>query len=41
MQVSQAKKLKDMERENARLKKLIADQALDKSILEEALKANY
>ena len=41
MQVSQAKKLKELERENAQLKKLVADQALDKSILEEALKGNY
>jgi len=41
MQVSQAKKLKDLERENAQLKKLVADQALDKAILEEALKGNY
>ncbi len=41
MQVSQAKKLKDLDRENARLKKLVADQALDKSILEEALRGNY
>ena len=41
MQVSQAKKLKDLERENARLKKLVANQALDKSILEEALRGNY
>ena len=41
MHVSQAKKLKDLERENARLKKLVADQALDKSILEEALRGNY
>ena len=41
MQVSQAKKLKDLERENAQLKKLVADQALDKSILEEALRGNY
>jgi len=41
MQVSQAKRLKDLERENAQLKKLVADQALDKSILEEALKGNY
>ena len=41
MQVSQAKKLKDLEQENARLKKLVADQALDKAILEEALKGNY
>lgn len=41
MQVSQAKKLKDLEGENARLKRLVADQALDKAILEEALKGNY
>jgi hypothetical protein len=41
MQVSQARKLKDLERENARLKKLVAEQALDKAILEEALKAKY
>ncbi len=41
MQVSQAKKLKDLERENAQLKKLVADQALDKVILEEALRGNY
>ncbi len=41
MQVSQAKKLKDLERENARLKRLVADQALDKAILQEALRGNY
>ncbi len=41
MQVSQAKKLKDLERENARLKRLVAEQALDKAILEEALRGNY
>ncbi len=41
MQVSQVKKLKVLERENAQLRKLVADQALDKSILEEALKGNY
>jgi transposase-like protein len=44
MQVSQAKKLKDLkdlERENVRLKKLVAEQALDKAILEEALKGKY
>jgi putative transposase len=40
MQVSQARKLKDLERENARLKKLVAEQALDKAILEEVLKGN-
>jgi transposase-like protein len=37
MQASQARKLKDLARENARLKKLVAEQALDKAILEEAL----
>ena len=41
MQVLQAKKLKDLERENARLKKLVADEALHTAILEEALKGNY
>ena len=41
MQVSQAKKLKDLEWENVQLKKLVADQALDKAILEEALEGNY
>lgn len=41
MQVSQARKVKDLERENARLKKLVAEQALDKAILEEALKGKY
>jgi transposase-like protein len=33
----QARRLKELERENARLKKLVADLSLDKSILEEAL----
>jgi len=41
MQVSQAKRLKALEQENSRLKKLVADQALDKAILQEALKGNY
>ena len=37
MDKSQARRLKDLERENTRLKQLVADLALDKSILEEAL----
>ena len=41
MQVSQAKKLKDLERENARLKKLVADLSLDKQILEEVQRGNF
>jgi transposase-like protein len=41
MRTDQAKRLKDLERENARLKKLVADQALDNSILKEAISGNY
>lgn len=41
MRVDQAKKLKDLEKENARLKKLVAEQALDCAILKEALSGNY
>lgn len=35
-----AKQLKEMERENARLKRLVADQALDIQILKEAARPN-
>ena len=38
MQVSQAKRLKELENENTRLKKLVADLSLDKAILKEAAK---
>ena len=41
MKVSQAKRLKDLERENSRLKKAVADLTLDKLILHEALEGNY
>jgi hypothetical protein len=41
MRTNQAKRLKELERENGRLKKLIADQALDNAILKEALLGNY
>jgi putative transposase len=41
MQVSQAKRLKELEGENARLKKLVADLSLDKAILKEAAKGNF
>ena len=40
LRMDQAKRLRDLEKENARLKKLVAEQALDKAILEEALKGN-
>jgi transposase-like protein len=41
LQINQAKRLKSLEKENARLKKLVADLSLDKDILNEALKGNY
>ncbi len=37
LRTDQARRLKDLERENARLKKLVADLALDKAMLQEAL----
>jgi putative transposase len=40
MRVDQAKRLKELEKENARLKKLVADQALDIAILKEAASGN-
>ena len=41
LQVDQAKRLKDLEKENGRLKKLVADLSLDNSILKEALSGKY
>jgi transposase-like protein len=40
MRVEQAKRLKKLERENARLKKLVADISLDNAILKEAAQGN-
>ena len=40
LQVNQAHRLKELERENGRLKKLVAEQALDISILREAASGN-
>ena len=40
MRVDQAKRLKDLELENTRLKKLVADLSLDKAILKEAAQGN-
>ena len=37
----QAKRLKELERENARLKKLVAEAELDKAILREATSGNF
>jgi putative transposase len=41
MQVSQAKKLKDLEKENTRLKKLLAESELEKDVLKEVVSGNY
>ena len=41
MRVEQAKRLKELEKENARLKKLVADLSLDNSILKEAAEGNF
>jgi transposase-like protein len=41
LKVDQARRMKDLERENVRLKKLMADLALDKAILQEASKLSF
>ncbi len=41
LRVDQAKRLKELEKENARLKKLVADQALDNAILKEVASGNF
>jgi transposase-like protein len=41
MKVEQAKRLKELEQENSRLKKLVADLSLDNSILKEAARGNF
>jgi transposase-like protein len=41
MNQSDAKRLKELETENARLKKLVADLSLDNAILKEVSKGNF
>ena len=41
LRVDQAKRLKELEKENQRLKKIVADVCLDKTILKEALSGNF
>jgi len=41
MRVEQAKRLKDLEKENSRLKRLVADITLDNAILKEAARGNF
>ena len=41
LHIEQAKKLKSLEKENTRLKKLVADLSLDNAILKEAAEGNF
>ncbi len=41
LSLNQARRLNELEDENSRLKKLVADLALDKAILKEALSGKY
>jgi putative transposase len=41
MDLSQAKRLKELERENARLRQAVSDLTLDKLILQEAARGNF
>ena len=41
MSTSQAKRLKELEQENSRLRKAVSDLTLDKLILQEAAKGNF
>ncbi len=41
LEIDQAKRLKDLERENARLKRLVADQALDNAMLRDVASGNF
>ena len=41
LKVEQAKRLKDLEKENGRLRRAVADLTLDKLILQEAARGNF
>jgi putative transposase len=41
LKIDQAKRLKELERENERLKKAVSELTLDKQILKEALSGKY
>jgi putative transposase len=41
MQVDKVKQLKELQKENTRLKKVVAELALDKAILNETISGNY
>ena len=41
LKLDQARRLKELEKENQRLKRLVADLSLDKAMLEEVAKGNF
>lgn len=41
LKMDQAKRLKELEKENGRLRRAVSDLTLDKQILKEALSGNY
>lgn len=41
LRVDQAKRLKELEQENARLRKIVANMAIDNSILKEVARGNF
>lgn len=41
LRTNQAKRLKELEQENSRLKRLVGELNLDKAILEEVVRGNY
>ena len=41
LRVNQARRMKELERENARLKKLLAESMLDQEVLREAASGNF
>lgn len=41
LQLDQAKRMKDLEKENARLKKIVADLSLEKAMLKEVASGNF
>jgi putative transposase len=41
MRIDQARRLKELEQENSRLKKVVAEFALDNAILKEAARGNF
>jgi len=41
LRIDQAKRLKELEQENSRLKRIVADLSIDNSILKEVAKGNF